>query len=171
HAEGDRVGPRRSEREIDELKHRFEILARSATAKPLLRLADVGSDRDPGAGENLVQVDALEIAETALSDDLAGGFSRDEVLVAGQSRAVLLGRADDDEAVTIGDPRLGQAVDLCNRDLRQETLIQAVLVDDPRNRLALDEVAHELVGQRPGGALVLLDDRPLEKSLQIQPVP
>src|SRR5207245_7548565 len=87
HAEGDRVGPRRSEREIDELKHRFEILARSATAKPLLRLADVGSDRDPGAGENLVQVDALEIAETALSDDLAGGFSRDEVLVAGKRRA------------------------------------------------------------------------------------
>src|SRR5439155_22100592 len=47
----------------------------------------------------------------------------------------------------------------------------AELVGDARDRFALDEVAHELVGERSGWTLVLLDERPLERSLKVQPLP
>ena len=67
-----------------------------------------------------------------------------------------------------GIQSFGQRVDLGQRDLRQEALVQAVLVDDAGDRFVLDEVAHELVGERTGRALVLLDDRPLEAALEIQ---
>ena len=55
----------------------------------------------------------------------------------GQRRPVLLGRADRDDTVAIGHPVLRHGVDLGERDLRQEALVQAELVDDARNRLAL----------------------------------
>ena len=54
-AEGDGIGSRRGEREIDELEHRLEILAGGAAAEPFLRLADVGPDKRRRAGEDLFQ--------------------------------------------------------------------------------------------------------------------
>ena len=93
---------------------------------------------------------------------------RGQPRLGGQRRPVLLRRGDCDQPVAIGHPVLGHGVDFGQRDLRQEALIQAVLVHDARDRFRLDEVAHELVGQRTRGALVLLDDRPLEPSLEIQ---
>ena len=69
---------------------------------------------------------------------------------------------DGDDAVAVGRPRLGEPVDLFERDLRQETLCQGVLVDDARNRFVVHEVADVFVGQRRGWALVPFDDRPFE---------
>ena len=68
------------------------------------------------------------------------------------------GRRYGHEAIAIGHPVFGQRVHFGQRDFRQEALVQAVLVDDAGDRLVLDEVADELVGERPRRALVLLDD-------------
>ena len=89
----------------------------------------------------------------------------------GQRRPVLLGRGDRDEPVAIGHPILGQRVDFGQRDLRQEALVQAVLVHDARDRFRLDEVAHEFVGQRTRGLLSFSMTAALETSLQIQLLP
>ena len=88
-----------------------------------------------------------------------------------QRRPVALGCNDRDEAVAIWHPIPSQAVDLGQGDLRQEALIEAEFVHDARNRFRLDEVAYELVSQRPRWAIVLLLDGLLEPSLKIQPLP
>ena len=49
----------------------------------------------------------------------------------------------------------------------EEALVQAVFVDDARNRLFLGEVADEFVGERTRRALVLLDDGALKPALQL----
>ncbi len=54
-----------------------------------------------------------------------------------------------------GTQSRGQAVDVGERDLRQEPLHEAVLVGDAGNRLLLHEVADELVGERLRRVLVV----------------
>ena len=228
HAEHRGIGPRLRERQVDQLEHRFQILARAAARQPFIQLADDRPDGRGLPGERLAQIDGAELADAAGDDRMRGGAGRDEVLIARERGAAGADRAEEDlvllerrrlehdlhavgqlplgDAVGLlrrrlddragrghgleqrlvvhrvdvgrqrlagcgGDRRrelrlvrhrhallLGRAderrrgcdpgvqsfarrVDLGERDLGQEPLIQAVLVDDARDRLVLEEVA------------------------------
>ena len=56
--------------------------------------------------------------------------------------------AHGDDAVAIGHPVAGKAVDVGEGDLGQEALDEPVLIRDTGDRLLLHEVADELVGER-----------------------
>ena len=88
-----------------------------------------------------------------------------------QGRFIFFRRDDRHDAVAIGRPFLRERIDFGERDLGQETLVQRVLVHDARNRFALQKVPDELVGQRAGRALVLLDRRVLQHPLQTARLP
>ncbi len=120
YAERHRIGPRRRKREIDQLKHRLEILTRRAARQSFLGIADIGSHRHAPAGENPAEVEASQLAEAALRNHLVGGFRRDKVPIARQGCAA---RADGTEqnlvlferrrlqhdTNAIGEPPLGDA--------------------------------------------------------------
>ena len=73
----------------------------------------------------------------------------------GHGDAGLQRRTHGDDAVAIRHPVVGQAVDVGDRDLRQEPLDQTVLVRDAGDGFLLHEVADVLVGERLGGVLVV----------------
>ncbi len=84
--------------------------------------------------------------------------------------ARLLRRADGDDAVAIGHPVAGEAVDVGEGNLRHEAAHERVLVGDAGNRLLLHEVADELVGERIRRVLVIGRGELLEDAHDRQPV-
>src|SRR5436190_299483 len=72
-----------------------------------------------------------------------------------------------DEPVAVGHPVLRLRVDLGEGDLREEPLVERVLVVDPGRRLLLEEVAHQLVGQSVRRLIGLLGDRLLERAQNV----
>ncbi len=86
---GDRGGvcARLSERQVDELEHRFQVLGRRAPAQPFVGVVDEGRDGHGFAGQSVPELDDVERPDAPGGDHLGGRPRRHEVLVAGERSA------------------------------------------------------------------------------------
>src|SRR5262249_61920283 len=73
------VRSRLCESEVDELKHRFQVLARGIAGQALFGFSDKGADIGNLARHYLSQVDGAELPDTAGAEDLRSSTGGDVI--------------------------------------------------------------------------------------------
>ena len=108
----------------------------------------------PGAGSSAQKLGSggrvLVGGDLLAGDRLEGG---DDGGLVGEHAGSRLRRGHENDAALVGDPAGRDGVHLLEGDLRDEPLVELVLVLDPRDRLPVEEGADVLRGER-GGAPV-----------------
>ena len=84
HAKRRRIGPRRGERQVDQLEHRLDVAARGAAAQPFLGVGDIRAHGGVHGGQRLVQVGPVETTEPAFRDHFVGGEGGHEIAIRGE---------------------------------------------------------------------------------------
>lgn len=95
-AEGILVGAGLGEAEVEQLEHGFDVLRGGEGGDALELATEAGAGTGDFAGEFLLEVDEVEGAEAAESDDIDGGGGGDELGIGDEADAAVAEAAEED---------------------------------------------------------------------------